>query len=368
MCLSVPRRAQLGDVGCGLYSLGMVMDYWHGQFSAANPSCGSKAKPPIVALVKPMDAKIGAQVGVAQFSVPPTDGAPLILDVAQKRGLTRYGETYAAEHLCILARHFGYEATLHREASLATLLSLLESGVPAIVAVDIDLTTFQPATATTGQHTHFVVVEGFFGFGEENLTHASGGVAVEPRRCQGEETQLPTEVSGVGAWPRPLNEAVSGPPVAIGTEELVSAVNAAENKSSHKLPGDCNAKSQMPQFLLVKQSGRRAPIPTVWRLSTFLDSWCGQRWGGRHRRRTIPAQVACRLELVEDGLRMTPADGEALHHCAAEKVWVEATARGFLERTADGLRLSDGALLHHEQELRQCIVEIHPGSSLLKEF
>ena len=76
-----------------------------------------------------MDATIGAQNGAAHFSVEPTEGAELLLNVAQGLGLTAYGECYAAAHLCDVARTFGYAATCHRQASLRTLFGLLERGV-----------------------------------------------------------------------------------------------------------------------------------------------------------------------------------------------------------------------------------------------
>ena len=43
--------------------------------------------------------------------------AELLLAVAPQRGCTRYGESYAAAHLCGVARHFGYRSRLHRSAS-----------------------------------------------------------------------------------------------------------------------------------------------------------------------------------------------------------------------------------------------------------
>jgi hypothetical protein len=165
LCLDVPRRVQLGDVGCGLYALGMVMDYWHVRHQLQQPpwQWEEGAPAPTSTLVKPMDATVGAQNGAAHFSILPTSGAELMLTVAQELGLTRYGECYAAAHLGVVAQHFGYTAVVHSEASLPTLLSILERGIPAIVAVDIDLETYQPAVNTPGQHTHFVVIEGYHG-------------------------------------------------------------------------------------------------------------------------------------------------------------------------------------------------------------
>ena len=86
------------------------MDYWHGRHGATPLGAA-----PAVALVKPMDSTIGAQ-NPTHFSVAPST-AELLLTVAQQRGCTRYGESYAAAHLCGVARHFGYRSRLHRSAS-----------------------------------------------------------------------------------------------------------------------------------------------------------------------------------------------------------------------------------------------------------
>ena len=106
-----------------------------------------------------------------------------------------------------------------RSASLRTLLDLIDQGRPPIVCIDIDLESFQPSDKLRGQHTHFAVIEGYFS--------SAAADAVEP---------------GPGPEPEPEPE---------------------------------------PEFLLVKQSGSRAPVPTVWSTTTFLASWRGDGWGGK---------------------------------------------------------------------------------------
>ena len=129
--LNVPHRYQLGDVGCGLYSLGMVMDYWHAA-DKRNPT----------ALCKPMDRVVASKNAdhvVFQPTVP-----TLLLDVYQELGFTRYGETYACEYLATLAQKFGYRSVVHHQATWQTLKACIDRGHPPIVCVDLDLKTFHP--------------------------------------------------------------------------------------------------------------------------------------------------------------------------------------------------------------------------------
>ena len=284
-CLAVPRRVQLGDVGCGLYALGMLMDYWHSRQAlndrlglgfadtladeaterdhsnraAAGSSDGRDdvAATVMVALVKPMDSTVGAQ-NATHFSVEPNT-PELLLSVSQRLGYTRYGETYAAAHLCEVAKYFGYSARLHKTASLRMLLDLIDKGHPPIVCVDIDLTTFQPAANLRGQHTHFVVVEGYFG---AQLSSSAASACDEYDRVSGRRS-------------------------------------------------DDQQPPSVPQFLLVKQSGSRAPTPTVWSVETFLASWCGNGWEGRYRKRAMPREVANRIAVCRaDGRSWTALDRE----------------------------------------------------------
>ncbi len=318
-CLDVPRRVQLGDVGCGLYALGMLMDYWHSQaarlgstdntvadeateyhsnrpLTTVSAGCGTATAVAevVVALVKPMDSTVGAQ-NATHFSIQPNT-SELLLSVSQRLGYTRYGETYAAAHLCEVAKHFGYSARLHKGATLRTLIDLIDKGHPPIVCVDIDLTTFQPAANLRGQHTHFVVVEGYYG------AHSS---------------------------------------------EEATACTEGKRRSS-----DVSDEQQpsLPQFLLVKQSGSRAPVPTVWSVETFLASWSGKGWEGRYRKRAMPREVATRIVVCRaDGSSCDDLDREgrallgetaavrldssrpALGEKDSAQVWQEGIDLGILE-------------------------------------
>ena len=289
LCLGVPRRVQLGEVGCGLYALGMAMDFWH-----------SKDPGQPVALVKAMDRAVGAQDGGRLHNPEPTT-EELLLDAAQRLGTTGYGECYAASHLLELALHFGYDGRLHKGASLQQLLRVVEAGRPALVCVDIDLDTagreFQPSEGLAGQHTHWVVVDGYHHDGRDG--------------------------------------------------------------------GPANA---LPGFLMVQQSGKRAPSPrTIWSTDEFARSWLGTDWAGRHRRRRMPAAVAERLRLEPSaGAGGQPrllfdAGVEPMEAAAVAAFHAELAAAGLLELAGEGrVRLAEGAELHHAHELRQAIVEIFP--------
>ena len=288
------------------------MDYWHGVHCSSEKPAAAESesgdKEPKVALVKPMDATIGAQ-NATHFTVQPNT-PDLILNVAQELGVTRYGESYAASHLCNVVKHFGYKARLHRSASLRTLVDLIDQGRPPIVCVDINLTTFLPADDLNGQHTHFVVIEGYFGSDDSNE----------------------------------------------GTEPA------------------------LPKFLLVKQSGARAPIPTVWPVETFMASWCGAGWDGRYRKRAMPREVANRISICRApnsqteesqvdkgaGARLD-SERAPMSEAEAERIWAEGVEMGVLEEAAAAneaeagggrVRLAEGHMLYHHEELRQTLVEI----------
>ena len=416
-CLAVPRRVQLGDVGCGLYAVGMLMDYWHSRQDSPNAALPSPAatataapedrgsaaaaaavaddfhgadaagsvRPKVnVALVKPMDSTIGAQ-NTSHYSVQPNT-TELLLTAAQRLGYTRYGETYATAHLCEIANHFGYSARLHRSASLRTLIDLIDKGHPPIVCVDIDLTTFQPASGLRGQHTHFVVVEGYF---DTFPTAAHAG----------------------------SSDAAAGKERAAG-----AATSAADTTAGDTV--------EPPRFLLVKQSGARAPVPTVWAVEDFLASWSGAGWEGRYRKRAMPREIANRIALCgahggdsggadSGGLEGAAGRGmgvrldvarPAMDEDECKVLWAQGIALGILEaaQVQDGagdagdassaaagcvfsavvffpgarprreaqpatshgsrcarlprVRLTEGGLLHHGAELAGSVCEVWPGA------
>lgn len=142
-----------------------------------------------------------------------------------------------------------------------------------------------------------------------------------------------------------------------------------------------------PEFLLVKQSGSRAPVPTVWSTAAFLASWRGDGWGGRYRKRAIPREVANRLSFCgadaqavasaadAAGVRLD-TDRPAMGDAERQRFWAEGVAAGLLEVAGPAaaapegedcggggcgigsVRLGPERLLHHQAELAQCIVEV----------
>jgi hypothetical protein len=120
------------------------------------------------------------------------------------------------------------------------------------VCVDIDLATFQPSSKLGGQHTHWVVVFG----------HYSPPCA-EPKLQPSSSARVDRGASSAASWP----------------QDVAAELDA---RKGGRAP---------PEYLLVQQSGGRAPLPTVWSTPDFLASWSGDGWRGRYRKRLIPAQV-----------------------------------------------------------------------------
>ena len=156
----VPQREQIGPT-CGLYALGMVMDFWNAK-SGANPT----------ALVQDQDL---AGKG-AQYTRTPTTQERM-LDAAKGMGFTALGEMFTASQLARVARHFGYDATTHKDATLADLYRVLDAGHPAIVGFDVDYNG-NPADYG-GERAHYAVIEGYFDDGGERYLVARHGWAVQ---------------------------------------------------------------------------------------------------------------------------------------------------------------------------------------------
>jgi len=156
----VPQREQEGPT-CGLYALGMVMDCWH-ERDARNPT----------ALVQDLD--VGGKGKRYNFE-PTTDER--ILDFAKDAGYTALGEMFTARQLAATARHFGYDATTHENATLEDLYRVLDAGHPAIVGFDVDYNG--NPTDSGGSRAHYAVIEGYFDQGGERYLVARHGWAVQ---------------------------------------------------------------------------------------------------------------------------------------------------------------------------------------------
>ena len=138
----VPGRVQKGPT-CGLYALGMVMDYWE----TRDPSSTT-------VLVQESD-----DFRANSHSLAP-DSHALLLDVARTRGYTTEGEMFYATQLAALAREFGYEALVHEEFTLDTLLQALDKKRPCLAGFDVD-DEGNPGRFE-GLNAHWAVIESHF--------------------------------------------------------------------------------------------------------------------------------------------------------------------------------------------------------------
>jgi len=138
----VPGRVQDGPT-CGLYALGMVMDFWDRKDKRnLNPSVRNED-------IVRWDSQL----------VPP-DTSRRLLDEAKQRGFTTQGEMFYADKLASLASAFGYKATVKSDFTLRDLHAVLDRGHPALVAFDVD-NAGNPGLFH-GKRAHWAVIEGHF--------------------------------------------------------------------------------------------------------------------------------------------------------------------------------------------------------------
>lgn len=154
--LRVPYRVQEGPT-CGLYALGMVMDYWH-------TLDRSNAAPYVV-------DKDSTRAGAANFS-PTTDRR--IFEVAKENGyfaeslriVNAEGGMFVADELGQLATKFGYGYDLIENATAADVRAVVDRGHPALVGFDVNYDG--NPTSVGGDRAHWGVVVGHFQYeGEE---------------------------------------------------------------------------------------------------------------------------------------------------------------------------------------------------------
>jgi hypothetical protein len=157
----VPPRTQMPGKGCGLYALGMLLDFWH----ARHPTLPT-------ALVCDKD-RVRRRLDPAVYSCEPTVETRL-LDVGAERGwCTPQGTVYVLEHLLSLARSLdggsdgdgdgGYDGQMLpplEELTEADLCAALERGHPVLVAFDVNVWTVEPVEAG-GRQGHIAILCGF---------------------------------------------------------------------------------------------------------------------------------------------------------------------------------------------------------------
>jgi hypothetical protein len=138
----VPGRVQKGPT-CGLYALGMVMDYW-------------ELRDPTSTTVLVQDSD---DFRANSHSLAP-DTHTMLLDVARERGYTTEGEMFYAVQLAALAREFGYRAEVHEDFTLDTLMMALERKRPCLAGFDVD-DAGNPGEFE-GLNAHWAVIESHF--------------------------------------------------------------------------------------------------------------------------------------------------------------------------------------------------------------
>jgi hypothetical protein len=138
----VPGRVQDGPT-CGLYAMGMVMDFW----DARDPD----AADPLV-----MDGDIFRKDSHTRKE----DTKVRLFDVAKSNGWTTQGEMFWADNMAKLAREFGYQATVKDNLNLDDIKACVDRKHPALIAFDVD-NSGNPSLSG-GKRAHWAVIEGHF--------------------------------------------------------------------------------------------------------------------------------------------------------------------------------------------------------------
>ncbi len=139
----VPGRVQSGPT-CGLYALGMVMDFWELQ----NPTA---AESPLV---------VDADNWRRDSHTLQPDTKYRLFDEAKKNGYTTQGEMFYARQLAQLAEQFGFQTKVTENLSLPDLHAAVDKGHPVLVGFDVD-NDGNPGLFG-GSRAHWAVIEGHF--------------------------------------------------------------------------------------------------------------------------------------------------------------------------------------------------------------
>lgn len=149
--LIMPHRLQIGGT-CGLYALGMVMDYWH-HIDPTN----------VVANVQVGDSSIQS----THTFTPNTDR--YIYDVAADNGFFEEsirlgrgpGGMFVASELGYLGTTFGYDYAVSKSVNMPEYIrQTIDDGIPPMIAFDID-DDGQPVRLR-GDKTHWGVCVGYY--------------------------------------------------------------------------------------------------------------------------------------------------------------------------------------------------------------
>ena len=138
----VPGRVQDGPT-CGLYALGMVMDFWDKK--------NAKNADPLV-----QDSDLWRSDSHSRKE----DTKLRMFDLAKSRGWTTQGEMFFADNMAKLAREFGYQATVKPNLTLDDIKACVGRHHPALIAFDVDQVG-NPGLYGV-KRAHWAVIEGAF--------------------------------------------------------------------------------------------------------------------------------------------------------------------------------------------------------------
>jgi hypothetical protein len=153
--LNVPYRVQQGPT-CGLYALGMVMDYYH----SLDPS---QRTPWVQAGDQQRSDAANYKPGVQKrmFDVARDSGY-----FAQSERLRHVdGGMFVADQVGRLATKFGYRYALIEQATVRDIVGVLDYNHPALVGFDVN--DLGNPTLAKGERAHWAVVVGYFKYQSE---------------------------------------------------------------------------------------------------------------------------------------------------------------------------------------------------------
>lgn len=143
--LNIPFRIQKGPT-CGLYALGMIMDYYHG-----------KNKTYLTTTVFPDDDyKYKPNINRNIFKVARHHG----YFIQSLKEINEEGGMYIAKDLAKLATHFNYTANIYSPLKRKIIINSINNEKPLLVAFDVD-ENGHPGLYENS-HAHWGVIGGYF--------------------------------------------------------------------------------------------------------------------------------------------------------------------------------------------------------------
>lgn len=141
--VEVPHRLQDGPT-CGLYALGMAMDFWHSK-NVKNPA-------PIVTK--------GDLLRKA-YNTWPRNMEPM-LKYARSQGYTKEGGMFDSSHLAEVAQYYGYDVKFHSNATVKDINDILARKRVAIIPLDLSASNNGACGFHQGVEAHYVIISDAF--------------------------------------------------------------------------------------------------------------------------------------------------------------------------------------------------------------